>query len=81
VLGSGVAVTGPIVVCVEKLVTVVVPFRLISAVAHEDLLSQVAGRTCAARGLQAAKLEMMRSGVTAYRAPYFWAAFVLAGEP
>src|SRR5271157_2730659 len=34
-----------------------------------------------ARALQAAKLEMMRSGVAAYRAPYFWAAFVLVGEP
>jgi CHAT domain-containing protein len=34
-----------------------------------------------ARALQAAKLEMMRSGVVAYRNPYYWAAFVLVGEP
>jgi CHAT domain-containing protein len=34
-----------------------------------------------ARALQAAKLETMRSGVAAYRIPYFWAAFVLVGEP
>jgi len=34
-----------------------------------------------ARALQAAKLQMMRSGIAAYRTPYFWAAFVLVGEP
>jgi len=34
-----------------------------------------------ARALRAAKLEMMHSKVVAYHDPYFWAAFVLVGEP
>ncbi|MBL0158644.1 MAG: CHAT domain-containing protein [Bryobacterales bacterium] len=31
--------------------------------------------------LRTAKLAMLRSGPPAYRHPYFWAPFVLAGQP